>query len=391
VAGVKIPVTELDWPGAQREKEDGVARLTGGVAGLLRHNGVTVHRGTAFLLSGSKVRVGTETLEADAVVLATGSVNAKPGFPGSELPGVIDSTAALSLARPPESMVIVGGGVIGVEFAALYHALGTKITILEMLPGLLPPVDEEIAERLRGMLEAGGVCVRTGARLDAVEKSEAGLCVRFEQGGRAQNVTAEKVLVAVGRRPNTAGLGLEALGVATDRGAVVVDGHFRTNLPGLYAVGDCNAKQMLAHAAMAQGIAAVEHIMGAGGRYNGQIMPSCIYASPEVAGVGMTEKQVRGAGIEYAVGRFDLSGNGKALIEAEEGMIKIIADKKLGEVLGVHMIGPRVTEMIAEAALCMRLEGTVEDIVRTVHAHPTVSEAMGEAAMAVFGKPIHGI
>ncbi len=224
-----------------------------------------------------------------------------------------------------------------------------------------------------------------------MEKTQGSLSVSFETEGKLRQVTAEKVLVAVGRRPRTEALGLEALGIKTARGAVTTDEFFRTSVPGVYAVGDCNARLMLAHTAMAQGRAAAEHCMGITPHYNARAVPSCVYSMPEIASVGMTEEQVRDTGIPYSVGRFSLAGNGKALIDgAGGGFIKLIADKKLGEVLGVHMVGSRVTEMIAEAALCMRLEGTVEDIVNTVHAHPTVSEAVCEAAMSVFGKPIHG-
>lgn len=392
VAGVKITGASLDWQAVQSRKEAVVGQLTGGVSALLRHNGVTVYNEKATLLPGLKVKVGAETLEADAVILATGSVNASLSFPGSDLPGVIDSPEALALEEVPKSMVIVGGGVIGVEFATLYGALGTKITVLEMLPELLPTVDREIAACLHEKLEEDGVEVHTGAKLTGVERTESGLSISFEKDGKTQKTVAEKVLVAVGRRPRTAGLGLEKLGVKMTRGAVDADEHFRTNIPGLYAIGDCNAKLMLAHAAMAQGIAAAEHICGHTAHYNAKAVPSCVYSSPEIACVGMTEKEAKDAGIEHAVGRFSLAGNGKSLIDdTGGGLVKIIADRKLGEVLGVHMIGSRVTEIIAEAALCMSMEGTVEDIVNTVHAHPTVSEAVCEAAMSVFGKAIHGV
>jgi dihydrolipoamide dehydrogenase len=391
VAGVRSVGVLLDWPEAQRHKEKLVGRLTGGVIALLRHNGVAVMTGKASLLPGLKAKIGKETLSPDAVIIATGSVNADLRFPGSDLPGVIDSTGALSLEAVPASLAIIGGGVIGVEFATLFGSLGTKVTIIELLPEILPPVDAELAALVRETLEAAGAEIFTGSKLISAEKKGGVLSVTFENNGRTQSVDTEKVLVAVGRRPNTAGLGLEALGMKMNRGAVETDGFFRTSVPGVYAVGDCNGRTMLAHAAMAQGEAAAEHIMGVTPQYNPKVVPSCVYTSPETAVVGMTEKQAREAGIDYAVGRFSLDGNARALIDGGGGLIKIIADKKLGEVLGVHMFGPRVTEMIAEAALCMTLEGTVEDIVRTIHAHPTVSEAVGEAAMSVFGKPIHGV
>lgn len=391
VAGVTLSGVGLDWPAAQRHKEQLVAQLTGGIGALLRHNGVTVLDGTASLLPGRRVAVGGETLEADAVILATGSESASKGFPGSDLPGVIDSTGALSLETVPASMVIVGGGVIGVEFAALYGSLGTKVTVVELMPEILPPVDAEIASLLRETLAAGGVAIHTDAKLIGVKKNKNALTVSFGQGDKAIQTDAEKVLVATGRKPVTAGFGLEAAGVKLGRGAIETDTFFRTSAPGIYAVGDCNGRAMLAHAAMAQGVAAAEHIMGLKPRYNPKVVPSCVYSSPEVACVGLTEQQAQEAGIDYAVGRFSLGANGKSLIDGEAGLVKIIADKKLGEVLGVHLLGPHATELIAEAALCMNLEGTVEDIVGTIHAHPTVCEAVCEAAMSVFGKPIHGL
>jgi len=380
---------ELDWQAVMAHKDNVVKRLTGGVAWLLQNHKVQIHTGRAMLLPGLRVEVDEETLSADAILLATGSVNTELSFPGNTLDGVIDSTAALSLEGPPKSMAIIGGGVIGVEFATLFAYLGAEVTIIEMLPEILPTVDGEIAAMLRKKLEAGGVRVCVGARLTSVEKTGNGLTVSMGIDGRTDTVQTEKVLVAVGRRPNTTGIGLEDIEVLMDRGAVVTDDDYRTSVPGLYAVGDCNGKLMLAHAAMEQGIAAAEHAMGVRNDKGRNNIPGCVYSSPEIASVGLTEKQAQENGVPYTVGRFSLSGNGKAIIEGEDGLIKIIADKEFGEVLGVHMIGPRVTEMIAEAAICMNMEGTVEDIIRTVHAHPTVSESVGEAAMAVFGRAIH--
>lgn len=391
IAGVRCSGVLLDWPAAQRHKEEIVKKLTGGVGALIRHNGVKLVNETATLLSSNSVRIGTEAQEADAVIIATGSESSVLPVCGANLPGVMDSTAALSMAEVPASVVIVGGGVIGVEFASLYRSLGAKVTVLEMQPEILPTLDQEIGGLQRGMMESDGVSIYTGVKLTRIEQCKDGLSVSYEQNGGTQHISAEKVLMAVGRRPRIMGIGLEALGVKMTRGAIDVDENFRTSQAGIYAVGDCNGKMMLAHAAMAQGIAAAEHIMGMTPRYNPRVVPSCVYGAPEIAAVGLTEEQVQDTGIDYTVGRFSLSGNGKAIIENTGGMIKIIAEKKLGEVLGVHMIGPRVTEMIAEAALCMSMEGTVEDIVGTIHAHPTVGEAVCEAAMSVFGKPIHGV
>lgn len=391
VAGVNCSDVTIDWTAAQAHKEKIVSQLTGGVEALLRHNGVNLVKGTATLLSEKRVKIGEEIIKADAIVIATGSESTNLPVPGVELPGVMDSTGALSMTEIPASMVIVGGGVIGAEFASLYRSLGVEVTVLEMQPEILPSLDAEMGNMLRGIMESEGLSIRTGVRLKRIEKSIDALKVSFEENGQTKELSVQKVLMAVGRRPRTAGMGLEKLGVSMTRGAIDVDEGFTTNLKGIYAVGDCNGRIMLAHAAMAQGIAAVEHIMGITPGYNPQVVPSCVYSGPEIASVGMSEQQVQEAGIDYTVGRFSLSGNGKAMIEDVGGMIKIVAEKNLGEILGVHMIGPRVTEMIAEAALCMSIEGTVEDIVNTIHAHPTVGEAVCEAAMSVFGKPIHGI
>ena len=389
VAGVKSVGASLDWPAAQIHKAEVVSRLTGGVQALLRHNGVRVISESASLLSANRVKIGDNEFEADAVLLATGSENTLPPFPGAEL--TIESTAALALKDVPKSMVIIGGGVIGVELAALYGALGTQITILEMQPEILPQFDTDISAYLRETMVNDGVKIYNGAKLTEVKKSKKEFLAEFEHDGTIHSVTAQYVLTAVGRRPNTADLGLTELGIKLQKGAVAVNEYFETSASGVYAVGDCNGNAMLAHAAMAQGVSAAEHIMGVTPHYNAGIIPGCVYSSPEIASVGMTEKAVSESGTEYSIGFFSLENNGKAIIEGTGGFIKIIADKRLGEILGVHIIGPRATELIAEAALCMSMEGTVEDIVRTIHAHPTVSEAVAEAAMSVFGKPLHGI
>ena len=391
VPGVKIDGAKLDWAAAQEHKNAVTKQFSGGVSALLRHNGVTVYNEKGVVLSGKSVKIGSKALEADAVILASGSVNAALNFPGADFSGVIDSTEALSLERVPDSIVIVGGGVIGVEFASLYSSLGSQATIIELAPAILPSVDENIAQYAHAALESGGVRIFTEAKLTGAVKAGKNLTITFEIGGKKQHITAEKLLIAAGRQANTKGFGLEDIGVKMTHGAVDTDDFFRTNIPGLYAVGDCNGRSMLAHAAMAQGESAAEHIMDAASRINHKLIPACMYSSPEISFVGLTEAQVKNAGIDYAVGRFNLDGNAKAAIDGYGGMVKIIADRKFGEILGVHMVGPSVTEIIAQAALCMSMEGTVEDIVSTIHAHPTVSESLREAAMAVFGKALHSL
>ncbi len=391
--GLKGDIT-LDWPALMKRKASVVRRLVGGVGGLLKANGVVMHKGTGELLGAGRVKVHgdkEEELQADAVILATGSIPVKLNFPGADLPGVIDSTGALSLEKLPESFVLIGGGVIGIEFAALFAALGSKVTVVELLPEILPGIDPEISVVLKKVLQKEGVTFLNGAKLDSVSAKGSSLAAKVLLGDEAREIVAETVLVAVGRRSFTDGLGLEAAGVKMERGKILVNEEYRTNLPGVYAIGDCNGITMLAHAASHQGIAAAEQAMGVTAASHGQpIVPACIYTSPEIAAVGLTEDKAKELGIAYKKGVFPLAGNGKSMIEeGESGFIKILAGEKYGEILGVHMIGPRVTEMIGEATLAMRLEATVDELVTTVHAHPTVSESIGEAAMAVDNLAIH--
>ncbi len=391
--GLKAEKVTVDWPVVMSRKRAVVTKLVRGVEGLLKANGVTVHRGAAAFKGPRTVAVAGESpvvLEADAVIIAAGSEPVRLNFPGADLPGVIDSTDALALPAVPASIAIIGGGVIGVEFAAMYRSFGAEVTVIEMLPEILPPVDGEIAVLVRGHLAKQGVKFLTGARLTAVQKTTAGLAAVVAAGDKTEEIPAEYVLVAVGRRPCSEGLGLAAAGIIAERGRIKVDARFATNVPGVYAVGDVNGLMMLAHAASAQGVAAVENALGHKSAYHGNTIPACIYTSPEVAGVGLTEQAARAQGLEYKTGVFPLAGNGKALIESGgTGLVKIISGAKHGEILGVHIFGPRATDLIAEAALALRLEATVDELVTTIHAHPTVSEAVGEAALAVAGAAIH--
>ena len=396
VPGVTCTGAAYDWGVIQEHKENIVKQLSSGVGALLKHNGVKVLDKKAVPLSPKQVRVGDEVLSADAVVLALGSVNTPLAFPGAgnkhpgEAAGVLDSTGALELKSVPESLIIVGGGVIGVEFAELFNSLGVKITIIEMASQLLPAADAEIAEYIKANLEAKGVAVHTNSQILDCKMDAGRTDISLMSNSKKQSTKAEKLLVAVGRRPNTAGAGLEKLGIKMSHGAIDTDEVFQTSVQGVYAVGDCNGKTMLAHAAMAQGEIAAEHIMGVEPHIKSMLVPSCIFTSPEIAFIGRTEEQLKTEKIEYRAGRFSLAGNARAILEGADGFVKILTESKYGEILGVHIIGPCAAELIAEAALCMSMEGTAEDIANAVHAHPTVSEAMREAAMSVFGKAIHG-
>lgn len=383
----------LDWPTLMTHKANVVNRFVQGVKGLLKANKVTIHQGRASFLDDRTLKIDgqkTTTLSADVIVLAVGSVSTKILFPGCELKGVIDSTAALNLPKIPSSIVIIGGGVIGTEFAALFNTLGTKVTVVEMLPEILPPVDRQIAVKIRQELTRNGVDFKTDSKLLEVQQIKDNLLVKVESNGKQESIRAEYVMTAVGRRPNIENLGLETVGIEIERGKILVDNNFATNVPSIYAIGDCNGQIMLAHVASAQGIAAVEYAMGCTPSYNKNVIPYCIYTNPEVSGVGVTEEQAKDRGIQYKTGMFSLAGNSKSVIEGcDTGMIKIITDTKHGEILGAHMIGPRVTDLIAEISLAMTLESTVDELISTIHAHPTVSEGVCEAALSVQGDSIH--
>lgn len=390
--GLSVESARVDWAKLQKHKNAVVRKLTRGVKGLLAANGVTLHGATATLKDNKTVVLddGTE-IPSDIIVLATGSSPAVIPFEGHDLEDVTDSTGALSFDELPERLCIMGGGVIGTEFAYLFRSLGCEVTVVEMMPQILPPVDETVSAVLRDALTKQGITFHTDTRLEKVEKAEDGLLVTASKNGESLQIPCDKLIVAIGRRPNTAGLGLEDAGVAVSpRGFVTVDENFETTAEGIYAIGDCNGQIMLAHAASAQGTAAVEKAMGLTPEYHGDIVPSCIYTSPEASDVGLTEQAAREAGIDYKIGLFPLAGNGKSLIEGDQsGFIKILTERETGKVLGAHMVGPHVTDMIAELALAMRVGATAEQIASTIHPHPTVSEAIMEAALDVDDAAIH--
>ncbi len=390
-AGIQAENVTVQWDKVLANKQAIVNKLVNGVGGLLRANKVTIHRGFGVLQDSHTVVVnGSEKVKGDIIIVATGSRPSVIPFPGHDLPGVINSTDALSLSAPPKSMLIVGGGVIGVEFASLFATFGCKVTVVELLPEILPMVDGEIAAELKKELSAKGVVFHTDTKLLSVAQKGDMLSASLDCKGAATTVEAQYVLVAVGRSPATQGIGLEHVGIATQRGKIPVDKNFATSQPNIYAIGDCNGILMLAHAASAQGIAAVEHALGHESAYYPNTIPSCIYTNPEIAWVGLTQEQAKQQGYDVQVGSFNLSGNGKTLIaNGGKGIMKFVTDKKYGQVLGVQMYGPRVTDIISEAALAIRLEATVEEIISTIHPHPTISEGVAEAALAVNSIAIH--
>jgi len=392
--GLKAGNVSVDWDGLMARKRAVVDTLVAGVGTLMASNGITVVRGTASFLSPRELSValsegGTRIVRADSVIISTGSEPVVPPIPGFELDGVITSTEALSLEKLPESVVLVGGGVIGMEFASLFSSFGVKVTVVEMLPGILPMLDGEIVGILRGVLERKGVVFHTSSKVTGVEKKGTGLSVSVETPRGATKLEAEKVLVSVGRRPVTRGLGLEKIGLSMDRSRIKTDKKMETSVKGVYAVGDCASPIMLAHVASREGEVAAENIMGHKTEMDYKTVPNAVYTAPEIASVGLTEKEASEKGFRVKIGRFPLMANGKSLIMNEtDGLVKYVVDEKYDEILGVHIIGPRATDLIVEGALALRLEATVDELVTTVHAHPTVGEALLEGALAVRGRSI---
>jgi dihydrolipoamide dehydrogenase len=385
---------KVDFSQVQRYRERIVKRLVGGVGTLMKSNKITVMNGYASFEDARTLIVDCEgertRVECEKIIIATGSKPARLPIPGIDSPQCVDSTGALSFENIPQSMVIIGGGVIGIELASVYNSFGTRITIVEMAPEILPLMDAELAGTLRKILTKRGVEILLSAKLGSVENNGALARVNVLMGDKKIVLESEKVLVSVGRCANTEVLSLESAGVNHDQGRVIVDEHMQTNVPGVYAVGDCLGRTMLAHVASAQGEVAAEHAMGHDAKYDERTNPSCVYTDPEFASVGLTEDETKSRGLEYTVGKFPLIANGKALISGGgEGVVKILSDPKYGEILGLHILGPHATDMVAEGALAIGLEATLDNITGTIHAHPTISETVREAALASKGVAIH--
>ena len=396
--GVRVTGLAIDFPQVIHHKDRVTRQLTSGVAGLLRSSGVEYVAGEAVFTGPKSLKValtdgGQREMTADAVIIATGSVNARPPIPGlRENPNCIDSTGALSLDRLPRSMVIIGGGVIGMEMACAYGAFGTKVTVVEAMDHLLPMLDGELTRIGVKHMQDMGIDFHLECPVQAIEDGPVGARVVCKnKSGETVAFEAEKVLVAVGRRANTDGLGLETAGIRHDKGRILVDRRMETNVPGVYAIGDCVfGHAQLAHTASAMGEVAAEAIMGMSAVYDERTNPTSVFLFPEAASVGLTEEQAKASAIAYHVGRFPLVANGKSLIlNGGEGLVKIITGQKYGEILGVHIIGPRATDLIQEGALAIRLEATADELIQTIHGHPTVSEAVREAALATEKRAIH--
>lgn len=400
VHGVEVSGVKLNLPDMMKRKDGVVDRLTGGVAALMKKNKVTVYTGKGALRPSDGARRivavheegGSEQLLSTGnVILATGSVPVELPFMPFDGKRIVSSTEALSFDEVPGTLTVIGGGAIGLEMASVWSRLGSDVTVLELMPKLIPGWDEGLSKQLARELKKQKISVTTGARVTSAKVNKKSVTVRYETSkGEEKTVKSDRVLVAVGRKPYTENVGLEELGVAVDSGRVVVDGRFQTNVPGIYAIGDIVDGPMLAHKAEDDGVACAEHIAGRAGHVNYEMVPNVVYTWPEVATAGRTEEELAEAGVEYAKGQFSFAANGRALAMGETaGFVKVLSDAKTDRLLGCHIIGPWASDLIAEAVTVMEFRGSSEDLARTVHAHPTLPEALREAALSASGMPLN--
>ena len=395
--GVKICKVGLDLDTMLARKDNVVDGLTKGIAFLFKKNKIDQITGSARITASDTVEVSdpaSVTLKTKRILIATGSESAP--LPGVDIDEerIVTSTGALSLSKVPGHLVVVGGGYIGLEMASVWGRLGAKITVVEFLDRIVPAMDREVAEEMHKTLEKQGMVFRLGTKVTAATPSKSGVTLTVEPaaGGEPETIECDVVLSAIGRRPFTSGLGLEELGVSLDqRGFVEVDAKFQTNIAGLFAIGDVIPGPMLAHKAEDEGVVAVEMMDGQAGHIDYNAIPAVVFTAPEVASVGRTEEQLKDDGIDYSVGKFPFVANSRARASETntDGFVKILADAKTDQVLGAHIIGPDAGTMIAELALAMEFSASAEDIARTCHAHPTLNEAVKEAALAAWNKPIH--
>jgi dihydrolipoamide dehydrogenase len=395
--GIKVGKPTVELPALLKYKDQNVEANVNGVAFLFKKNKIETFRGAARIAGPGQVEVKTDdgktqTLETKNIVIATGSDVARLNGIDIDEKRIVSSTGALELPKVPQKLVVVGAGIIGLELGSVWRRLGAQVTIVEFLDHILPGIDGEVARQFHRMLQKQGIAFKLCSKVTAIDTSAKVLKVKVEPaaGGAAETIEADVVLVAIGRAPFTEGLGLEALGVSKDnRGRVIIDQHFRTNVAGVYAIGDVVAGPMLAHKAEDEGVAAAEIIAGQAGHVNYDVIPNVVYTFPEIASVGKTEEELKAAGIAYQVGKFPFTANARARANlATEGFVKILADAKTDRVLGVHILGADAEAMIAEAAMAMEFGASSEDIARTCHAHPTLSEAVREAALAVSKRAI---
>jgi dihydrolipoamide dehydrogenase len=397
--GIKVGKPSVDLAALLKYKDQNVESNVKGVEFLFKKNKIEAFHGAGRVIAPGKVEVNgadgkTQTLETKNIVIATGSDVARLNGIDIDEKRIVSSTGALELPKVPQKLVIVGAGIIGLELGSVWRRLGAEVTIVEFLDHILPGIDSEVARQFHRMLQKQGIAFKLSSKVTAIDTSGKTLEVKVEPaagGGGAETIEADIVLVAIGRIPYTEGLGLDAAGVKRDnRGRVVVDSHFRTNIAGIYAIGDVIAGPMLAHKAEEEGVALAEILAGQAGHVNYEVIPNVVYTYPEIASVGKTEEELKAAGIAYRIGKFPFTANARARANLmTEGFVKILADAKTDRVLGVHILGPDAETLIAEAAIAMEFGASSEDIARTCHAHPTLSEVVKEAALAVAKRAIN--
>lgn len=390
--GVKVSKVELDLPTMMARKDKVVKQNTEGIAFLFKKNKITPFTGMGKIVGAGKVEVKandgtTQVLTTKNIVIATGSAPVELPFLKFDEQRIVSNTGALALSQLPKSMVVVGGGVIGLELGSVWQRLGTKVTVIEYTNRLGGPMDQDCMNVLKKNLEKEGMTILTSTKVTGSKTLNDGVEITYESltDGKATSLKTDVVLVATGRKPFTNGVGCEEMGIQKDpQGRIIVDSHYQTNVPGIFAIGDVITGPMLAHKAEEEGVAVAEMIAGKAGHVNYNTVPGVIYTHPEIASVGITEEQAKEKGLEINVGKFPFLANGRARAKGfTEGFVKILADKKTDRILGAHMVGPGVSELIHEVIVCMEFGGSSEDLARSFHAHPTLSEVVREAALAV--------
>ena len=396
--GIDVSGVSVDLARMMARKNRVVSQLVSGVGGLLAGNKVEVIKGTAKLKAGKQIEVTDaqgqkRTLQAQKIIIAAGAKAIKLPIPGADSPtGIIPAESILNISAVPKSLLMIGGGVVGLEMTTILTRLGCKVTVVEMLPHVLPAEDEELTSIITKSLQDDGVAVYTGAKVTKIEDAPGGKLVTVAARDGEKKIEAEIVAIAVGYRPDTADLGLEEAGIAAVKGAIQANQRMETNVPGIYAVGDCIGKIMLAYIAMAEGEVAADNAMGKDTCMDYNVVPRCVFLMPELAAVGLTEADAASNGFKVKVGKFPFAANGMAAILGERrGLVKIVTEEKTGQILGVHIVGPRATDLIAEATLAMKLELTAKEIIATTHSHPSLCEAVREAALDISGEMIHFI
>ena len=394
--GIKVEDVSLDFPKVMTRKEQITRRLTSGVEQLMKANQIRVIYGEGNILEPGVVEIiniegQKEIIKTKNIIIATGSSVMKLPIPGLDAEGVITSDEALTLQKLPAQLLIIGGGVVGIEFAGIFNIFGVEVTVVEMLPQILTPIDEEISQRLSLILKRRGIKILTNSKVKEIKKKDHNLEVIISTPeGESLNLTTEKVLLSAGRIPDFGNINTKGLGIELQGKAIKVDEKMRTNIPGIYAIGDVVGKIMLAHVASAQGKVAVENIAGLERSMDYRAVPNCVFSMPEVASVGLTEKEAREKYGQVKISKFPYMANGKALGMGEtEGLVKIVADEDTFEILGLHILGAHASDLIAEGTLALSMEATAEEIIDTIHAHPTLAEIIAEAAEGITGKSIH--